>query len=378
VSSKKRNPARQGIEVREDSQGVEQFRGYVTERGSQKKVRGPWTYKLSEARAWRNDALGKQEAGTLSADRGLRLREAVEQFVEGIENGSIRNRSGERFKPSVVRSYRRDLKKRVAPELGAIRLNDLKLPEVQRFVDKLQADGLAAGTVRNAIMALRSLIAWARPRGLMQRNPCDGLRLPTGGNVRDRIATPAECALLVGALPVRDREAFALACYAGLRAGEVLALDWTHIDLDRATIRVQRAWDHGDGVFIKPKSKAAERKVPITSRLLDLLRAYRETTGGVGLLFPARGRWDRPISHSGLVKRNAAAWDTAALTRLGLHEARHTFASMLIASGANAKAISVAMGHGSIQITFDRYGHLMPGSEDEVRGLLDAYLLEAV
>jgi integrase len=59
---------------------------------------------------------------------------------------------------------------------------------------------------------------------------------------------------------------------------------------------------------------------------------------------------------------------------LGLHEARHTFASILIAAGANAKAISTFMGHGSISITFDRYGHLMPGSEAEVRGLMDAYL----
>jgi integrase len=59
---------------------------------------------------------------------------------------------------------------------------------------------------------------------------------------------------------------------------------------------------------------------------------------------------------------------------LGFHEARHTFASLMIAAGVNAKALSTYMGHGNIAITFDRYGHLMPGNEQEAQALLDAYL----
>ena len=57
-----------------------------------------------------------------------------------------------------------------------------------------------------------------------------------------------------------------------------------------------------------------------------------------------------------------------------LHECRHTYASMMIAAGVNAKALSTFMGHANISITFDRYGHLMPGSEGEAAGLLDSYL----
>jgi integrase len=59
---------------------------------------------------------------------------------------------------------------------------------------------------------------------------------------------------------------------------------------------------------------------------------------------------------------------------IGLHDARHTYASLLIAAGVNAKAVSAYMGHGSIQVTFDRYGHLMPGSEAEAATMLEAYL----
>jgi len=65
------------------------------------------------------------------------------------------------------------------------------------------------------------------------------------------------------------------------------------------------------------------------------------------------------------------------LQPIGLHECRHTFASILIAADVNAKALSTYLGHSSIQITLDRYGHLMPGNEDEVVALVDAYLRRA-
>ncbi len=70
----------------------------------------------------------------------------------------------------------------------------------------------------------------------------------------------------------------------------------------------------------------------------------------------------------------AREWEAADLEPLGFHEGRHTFASMMIAAGVNAKALSTYMGHANISITIDRYGHLMPGSEAEARTLLGTYL----
>jgi integrase len=73
-------------------------------------------------------------------------------------------------------------------------------------------------------------------------------------------------------------------------------------------------------------------------------------------------------------KRAKRSWKAAALVPITLHECRHTFASLLIDAGANAKAIQTFLGHSKIQTTFDVYGHLMPGSHDEVRERMDAYL----
>ena len=82
-----------------------------------------------------------------------------------------------------------------------------------------------------------------------------------------------------------------------------------------------------------------------------------------------------PFEPSTVRRRARAAWAAAGLEPRTLHEARHTAASFMIAAGANAKALSTVMGHAGVEITFNRYGHLMEGSEAEVGRRLDAYLV---
>jgi integrase len=72
------------------------------------------------------------------------------------------------------------------------------------------------------------------------------------------------------------------------------------------------------------------------------------------------------------------AWKKAKLDQIGLHEARRTFASLMIAAGVNAKALATYMGHSSVVITYDRYGHLMPGNETVAAELLDSYIAQSV
>jgi integrase len=92
-----------------------------------------------------------------------------------------------------------------------------------------------------------------------------------------------------------------------------------------------------------------------------------------GLLFP--GRDPRYPIHPRQLRRHAArAWKAAKLEPLGFHEGRHSFASMAIASGLNAKTLSTYLGHATIAVTMDLYGHLLPGNEAQARDSLDAYL----
>jgi integrase len=81
-----------------------------------------------------------------------------------------------------------------------------------------------------------------------------------------------------------------------------------------------------------------------------------------------------PIARLPACRRPSCSWRVAGLQAIGLHECRHTFASLMIAAGVNAKALSTFLGHASVMITLDRYGHLFPGSEQEAADLLDSYL----
>jgi len=126
--------------------------------------------------------------------------------------------------------------------------------------------------------------------------------------------------------------------------------------------------------YVEPKSRAGRRTVPIAGVLRDLLVEHKLRARGE-LVVP--GRDGGPLVSNSLVQRSQRAWRRAALHPITLHEARHTFASLMIAAGANARALSSYMGHSSVTITYDRYGHLMPGNESEAAALLDAYLERA-
>ena len=125
-----------------------------------------------------------------------------------------------------------------------------------------------------------------------------------------------------------------------------------------------------------PKSWAGRRTVPVPAELRQYLLEHRLAKGRrSGLFF---GRDDgRAFSNQATTQRAVRRWRRAGLDPIGLHECRHTFASLMIAAGVNAKSLSAYMGHTSISITLDRYGHLFPGNESEAAALLDAYLERA-
>jgi integrase len=124
------------------------------------------------------------------------------------------------------------------PELGARRLTDVQRRDVQSFVDDLLASGRDPSTIRNALMPLRIIYRRALEDGDVAVNPCAGLRLPASRGRRDRIVSPEQATTLLASLAQSDRALWALALYAGLRRGEIMALRWEDIDLAGGIIRV--------------------------------------------------------------------------------------------------------------------------------------------
>jgi integrase len=327
---------------------------------------------LAAAKAWRADAQSALKQGTMSAARSPLLHVAAAAWRAGAEAGSIRNRSGDAYKPSAIRGYEQALRLRVLPALGALRVNEVRRAEVQGLVDRLLVAGHNPSTIRNTLLPLRAIFRRALTRGGIAVNPTTGLELPAVRGRRDRIATPEEAVALLGALE-RDRAMWATAMYAGLRLGELMALDWEQVDLDNDVIRVRWSYDQKTCERVAPKSRAGVRAVPVPGVLRTYLTEHRLATGRDGGLVFGRDP-GRAFAPQAIYDRADREWKQAGLTRIRPHECRHTFASFMIAAGVNAKALSIYMGHSSVTITFDRYGHLMPGNEVEAASLLDAYL----
>jgi integrase len=220
-------------------------------------------------------------------------------------------------------------------------------------------------------------------RELAPLNPTRDLELPVARGRRDRIATAVEASRLIEVLPSEDQGLWATAFYAGLRQGELQALRGSDVDLKRSEIHVQRSWDQEEGP-IPPKSKAGTPTVP----LLAVLRPYLTDVAGSPELIFGRGL-DQPFDPKTVGDRAKRSWNKAnetggkevdlrqALRPITLHECRHTFASLLIDAGVNPKAIQEFMGDATIEETFSRYGHLMPGARDQARKLVDVYLATA-
>jgi integrase len=328
---------------------------------------------LSAAKAWRADASSALRKGTMRAPSQTTVREAAHAWLAGATDGSIRTRSGDSYKPSALRGYEQALRTRILPELGAAKLSQVARADVQDLADRLVALGLDPSTIRNALMPLRAIYRRAVSRGEVAANPTTGLELPAVRGRRDRIASPEEAAALLAALPEEERALWATALYAGLRRGELMALAWEHVDFTVGVIRVERSYDPKAGVYVAPKSRAGTRRVPIAGVLREHLITHRLRSGRADGLALGRSA-SRPFDSWQVKGRADKAWLAAGLSPIGLHESRHTFASLMIGAGVNAKALATYMGHASVTITLDRYGHLMPGNETESAKLLDSYL----
>ena len=281
----------------------------------------------------------------------------------------VRNRSGEPYKRSAIRGYEQNLNKRVLPELGDERLREITLPQLQRLVDRLAGNEVAAATITTTITPLRAIYRRARQLGEVQTNPVTGISVPSVSRRQERFATVEQVEAMLSRLErAKDRAAWATAIYAGLRRGEIMALRREDIDLAGGVIRVERGWDQEVGE-ITPKSSQGRRKVPIPAALRDRLLEYLMDGPTEGRIFTGlRESYDRGRS---------AAVD-ASVEPPTFHECRHGYASVMIAAGVNVKALSTFMGHANIKITLDQYGHLLPGAEDEAAGLLDAFLARQV
>jgi integrase len=293
-----------------------------------------------------------------------------------------------RVAPSTHREYRRSLDLYVLPCLGARTLASLRAEHVDDLIGELEAEGRAAGTIRNALTPLRRMLNDAVRLGLIPSNPATRANLPPAqgfiGKELPLADTEAIRAALVKLAPPdplhRDGadlfyvSMFDVALGTGLRLGELRALRWGDIDKARRLIRVERAYSRSE--LRKPKTKAGIRSVPLfpsVAAAFDALAARAVERGRYApdeLVFASesgRPLWpsnfDRRVWAKALQRAGLGEWQENEkgrrwTNRYRFHDLRHTCVSRLVADGADVKLVQAVAGHAKTGITLDRYSHL--------------------
>jgi integrase len=341
------------------------------------------TFKLKrEAEARHADVAVDVRAGTHTAhSRSITVTEAGKLWLHGREAAGIER--------ATLQSYRQHLNLHITPLIGATKLSALTVPFVRTFEDRLRQDRSLI-MVRKVLASLSSILSDAQDHGLVAQNVAQHRRSRNqkkGAGARQKkllkvgvdIPTLAEIRAIVAGLTGdgRHRALLLTAIFTGLRASELRGLRWADVDLAKSEIHVHQRADRY-GKIGAPKSAAGQRSIPLLPMVVHALKQWKlagpKTESGLVFSGPAgEPLWLETIIDTTWHPAQIAAGVVAGKDKPkypGLHALRHFYASWCINRKADGglelpiKVVQGRLGHSSIQMTADTYGHLFPRQDD--------------
>ena len=338
-----------------------------------------------EAAAWLAHTVVEVKQGVHTpASLSITVAEAGELWITQAETDGL--------EASTIRQYRQHLNYHINPLIGPMKLADLTPSVAQHFRNTLIKEGRSRAMAQKAVSSLGSILADAMATGQVARNV---VREQARQNRRrNRVEKRHEKRIEVGVhIPTKEeiraildhargrwRPLIVTAVFTGLRASELRGLRWDDVDLDRGALTVRQRADRWNTIG-SPKSDSGKREVPLAPMVVHTLREWRLACPRVGaddgsggdrlwLVFPnSKGNVDTlpSIHRRGLGPLQVAAGITTDKLhpKYGLHSFRHAAASLFIEQGFTPKRVQALMGHSTIQMTFDTYGHLFPSEKDD-------------
>jgi integrase len=313
--------------------------------------------------------------------KSITVAQAAEDWIKSI---ALEGREA-----STLAQYRQHAR-HITDRIGSYKLAGLTTPRLNTFRDDLLTT-MSRAMARKVLSSLKSLLRDAQRLGNVAQNVALGVKridADKRGEGRLKIGvdipSPDEIKALIAVLPGRWRPVLLTAIFTGLRASELRGLRWQDADLKSGVLHVRQRADRYNAIG-KPKSKAGDRTVPLAPLLLNTLREWKlkYPKGELNLVFPTPS--GRIQLHNNLVRAFKAAVRAAKLTDssgklkyTGLHALRHFYASWCInpvdrgGQGLPAKVVQQQLGHSSIVMTMDTYGHLFPSGDDADRRLAEA------
>jgi integrase len=248
-----------------------------------------------------------------------------------------------------LRTYRGSIEKHIRPKLGRVRVSDLDVDRVARFLADMRKEDLAAWTIHGTLTPLSAMLNYAARRGYVGSNPVKQLtkhERPKDFNKPMRILSSEEIAAVLRASTDTYRLLLMTAIFSGLRVGELLRLKWLDID-----------WNDNLLIVRSSKTEAGVREVAIPDFLVqELSRASLDLDGGE---YVFRTKDGEPMKHRTVARRALeATLKRAKVPHCRFHDLRHTYASILIGQGDDVTYVAAQMGHSTPAITLNVYAKL--------------------
>jgi len=318
----------------------------------------------------------------VAPSKSVTVKEAGAIWIQAAEAAGLER--------ATIKQYREHVDQHIVPFIGAVKLSEISAQTVRKFEDGLRGQKRSPAMVRKVISSLGSLLADAQEQGLAAKNAVRDLRRnrrrSKDRNAEKRqkgklkvgldIPTPGEIKAVIAHAKGRWRPFLITAIFTGLRASELRGLRWGDVDLKARELQVRQRADRFNEIG-KPKSAAGERIVPFGKFVANTLKEWRlachKSAGD--LIFPnGVGNVESlaNIINRGLIPAQIPAGITidGRAKYTGLHALRHFYASWCInrpaegGLGLPPKVVQERLGHSSITMTYDRYGHLFPRGDD--------------
>lgn len=268
-----------------------------------------------------------------------------------------------RIKESTAANYAMKAEKHLIPEFGSIQCCLLKAKDIYAFIERKLKDGLSARYLSDIIVLFKSVFRYAS-REYRIRNVLDGIILSKKNKPEIAILDKEQQLRLEKFLDKHTSittVGISISMYMGLRIGEVCALQWKDIDLEKRTLTVsktiQRVQCRMEAkrtklIITEPKSESSKRTIPIPDCLLPLLRMYKAD----GDIYVVSGK-RKPVEPRTVQYRFAKILHNADLPSFHYHSLRHLFATRCVELGFDVKTLSEILGHSSVEVTLNRYIH---------------------
>ena len=295
--------------------------------------------------------------------------------------------------PKTAERYAEIVDKHLVPALGALPLGKMQAVHVEAYYATALKEGrrdgtggLSAQTVRHHDRVLNVAMKRARALKLIAVNPIEDVTRPKVEREEIEYLDPSDARkLLRAAAGTRLHAPIFLALATGIRRGELLALRWSDLDLDRGNLTVAQAIEQTKaGLRFKlPKTKQSRRVIALSPSVVDLLRAHKVQQArerlalglgkdDLGLVFTRLdGSIINPRNFSKEFSRLVARAD---IRSVSLHGLRHTHFTNLLREGVHPKIASERAGHASVAITMDIYSHAVPGLQEDAALRIDSAL----